>query len=408
MRLALRLAAGVGILGALSLFGCAATVPPSEQYTPDLQWCHNSCDGDHSGWCGLCDQNYTGWRERPMQPELEAEKNSLTVAATTDAELIEFLDYPPRPLAIPETRTSVFGTFTTDAEGRLLILPTNEIRNAENEIYGWLIWVGPTSEPVQWAESITFPDGVEFGGGWTAVSSDGRTATSSDAMVPDQGFIYSRWWIGDDYEAGNYEFAVSLPGGRTETFPFTLGPPQDACPAMGVFVDSWWKEFTPGGDPENRDASERASMMFFSRIVDHGFVTVDLEDAYWVLTVIATRIGDDRELAHGHIEMRSIADFQGKARRYDFGTVGESGTLDYSFLFATPINQLDDYMRTLADNFAAKLIPHARHVCSDWWSGQLEEEARLEEIRTQLELEIIRVRERRAEQEKRLKLEVEH
>lgn len=53
-------------------------------------------------------------------------------------------DYPP-PIAIPEIRLPAFGTITTDAEGRLSILPTNEIRNAENEMYGWRIWVGRTS-----------------------------------------------------------------------------------------------------------------------------------------------------------------------------------------------------------------------------------------------------------------------
>ncbi len=62
--------------------------------------------------------------------------------------------------------------------------------------------------------------------------------------------------------------------------------------------------------------------------------------------------------------------------------------------------------RQLADKFAAVLIPHARQACSDWWSGQLEEEARLEEVRSQLEEEIRRVRKRRADHEKRLELDV--
>ena len=33
-----------------------------EQYIPDLEWCRKSCDNDHSGWCGLCDEEYAGWR----------------------------------------------------------------------------------------------------------------------------------------------------------------------------------------------------------------------------------------------------------------------------------------------------------------------------------------------------------
>jgi hypothetical protein len=71
----------VWVLVACFLSGCAKPVPQlpsvrtdSDQYIPDLQWCHKSCYEDHSGWCGLCDQKYTGWRERPIQPELETEE----------------------------------------------------------------------------------------------------------------------------------------------------------------------------------------------------------------------------------------------------------------------------------------------------------------------------------------------
>ncbi len=46
-------------------------LPGSEEYIPPVEWCHKSCDEDHSGRCGLCDENYTGWRELPIQPEFE-------------------------------------------------------------------------------------------------------------------------------------------------------------------------------------------------------------------------------------------------------------------------------------------------------------------------------------------------
>ena len=36
--------------------------PDGEQYIPDLEWCQKSCDNDHSGWCGLCDEEYPDWR----------------------------------------------------------------------------------------------------------------------------------------------------------------------------------------------------------------------------------------------------------------------------------------------------------------------------------------------------------
>ena len=60
-----------------------------------------------------------------------------------------------------------------------------------------------------------------------------------------------------------------------------------------------------------------------------------------------------------------------------------------------------------ADLAAAVFLPHARQLCADMSATLLEEEAKLERIRDQLTEEIIRVRERRAEQEKHLKLEVE-
>lgn len=60
-----------------------------------------------------------------------------------------------------------------------------------------------------------------------------------------------------------------------------------------------------------------------------------------------------------------------------------------------------------ADRAAAVFLPHVRQLCADMSATLLEEEAALERIRDQLTEEILRVRERRAEQEKRLKLEVE-
>ena len=60
-----------------------------------------------------------------------------------------------------------------------------------------------------------------------------------------------------------------------------------------------------------------------------------------------------------------------------------------------------------ADWAASVFLPHARQLCADMNVTLLEEEAALERIRDQLTEEIIRVRERRAEQEKQLKLEVE-
>jgi hypothetical protein len=328
-------------------------------------------------------------------------------STVSDAESIQTVtDYPP-PIAIPEIRLPVFGSVTTDAEGRLSILPANEIRNAENEMYGWRIWVGRTSEPVQWTERLTAPVGVEMAGGRDVnISDDRRTIEFANAMVPEQGFIFSQWALGADEAPGRYEIAVELPDDRIEKFSFTLGHPEDACPAMKILLNWWRAKHSLEGDPGNRDVSDRVLGVFGTRLARHGFVAADLEDAYWYVMASAARRSDDREVAYGHIVMRAIADFQGKARRYS-STTNFTGRIDYGILFDSPVSGLDEFVRTLADRFAAVLLPHAREACADWWSGQLEEEARLKEIRIQLEEEINRVRRRRAENEKRLELEVD-
>jgi len=340
----------------------------------------------------------------------DIEPRVISPEAITSSELesIEALtDYPP-PIAIPKNRLSVFGTITTDAEGRLSVRRDDEIRNAENEMYGWRIWVGPTSEPVQWTERLTAPVGVEMtGDSPIAISGEGRVATIAGAMVPDQGFIHSQWVLGADEAPGRYEMAVSLSDGRTEEFSFTLGHPQDACPSMKIMLNWWWAKYSLAGDPGNRDVTERVMEVLGTRLARHGFVSVDLEDAYWYVMASAARRSDNREIAYGHIVMRAIADFQGKARRYRFNNSNFTGMIDYGILFDHPVSSLDEFVRTLADKFAAVLSPHARQACSDWWSGQREEEARLEEIRTQLEEEILRVRKRRAGYEKRLELDVD-
>jgi hypothetical protein len=336
----------------------------------------------------------------------EPSANSPDSIILSDAEPMEALTDGSPPIAIPEIRLPVFGSVTTDAEGRLSILPADEIRNAENERYGWLIWAGRTSKPVQWTESLTAPVGVEMTGAPNVtLSDDKRTATFVNAMVPDQGFIFSQWALDADEAPGRYEITVSLPSGRSEMFSFTLGHPQEACPSMRVLLNWWRAKHSLEGDPGNRDVSDRVMSVFGTRLARHGFVTADLEDAYWYVMASAARRSDDREIAYGHIVMRAIADFQGKARRYS-STTSFTGMVDYGILFESTVSRLDEFIRTLADKFAAVLTPHARQACSDWWNGQLEEEARLEEVRTQLEEEIKRVRKRRAEHKKRLELDV--
>jgi len=370
------------LLGAFFLLGCAANIPDAE----------------------LRVANPNAITDSALEPH--ATSPDAIIAADVEA-LKALADYPP-PIALPKTRLSAIGNITTDAEGKLSILPAKEIRNAENSMYGWRVWVGAEEEPVQWTEILDAPVGVEVAGDSNIVTSDDRRRTAFEgAMVPDQGFIYSQWVLGADEVPGRYEISVSLPGGRSEKFSFTLGHPQDACPSMKVMLNWWGARHSLEGDPENRDVSDRVMRVFGARLARHGFAIADLEDAYWYVMASAARRSDDRATVYGHLVMRAIADFQGKARRYSSTTSNFTGLVDYGVLFDAPVSMLDEFIRTLADKTAAVLTPHARQACSDWWTGQVEEEARLEGIRTQLEEEILRVRERRAEHEKRLNLEVD-
>jgi hypothetical protein len=108
-------------------------------------------------------------------------------------------------------------------------------------------------------------------------------------------------------------------------------------------------------------------------------------------------------IAIGHVRMRAIADFQGKARRYQFHT-SSGETIDHQYLFETRIDEMDSAAATVADSIAANLSPHARRMCDDWSTGQLGEEARLERIREELVAEIKEVRRQRAEREKQRKV----
>jgi len=343
----------------------------------------------------------------PAASRLDSLEASPAETATDASESEPALTDIPPPIAIPKTRLSVFGDVATDPVGQLTFRRVEEIRNAENEMYGWLIWVGPLDEPVRWTETLTAPIGVELPrDAHVGISQDGRRAVFNGAMVPDRGFIHSEWRLGANEAPGRYEIAVSLPDGREEGFSFVLGSPQESCPAMKVLLNWWRAKHSLAGDPENRDVSDRVLKVFGTRLTRHGFAIADLEDAYWYVIASAARRSDDRSVAYGHIVMRAIADFQGKARRYSSTTTNLTGLVDFGILFEAETSRLDESIRSLADRFAAVLTPHARSACADWWSGQREEEARLEGIRKQLEDEIVRVRERRAEREKRLELEV--
>ncbi len=102
----------------------------------------------------------------------------------------------------------------------------------------------------------------------------------------------------------------------------------------------------------------------------------------------------------GALRVDLFTDPEADEPKHRFGSIGNLGsTWESNFEIAA----------ARAADWAARIfLPHARQLCADLNATLLEEEAALERIRDQLTEEILRVRERRAEQEKKLELEVEH
>jgi hypothetical protein len=391
---------GIVFLIALLLLGCAAAVPPAENPAPAA----------------------------PYPALLGVVRDAVGIRRfVTPAEVV------------PEAPRSVFGILSIDSAENPRFVPAIEVPNVENQTYGWFIWVGDSTQPVRWTATFTRSDAYVSGdavepeasifnpedaGSYLtqdgtsvrrlneSIAPDGRSAITEGESVPVQGFISHAWRIEAGTPPGRYQMAVAVSDGRTEVFPFILGQPRDAdqsagfCPYVDVYLDWWWAKLQPGGDPSGRDLSGRVMTTFGIGLLDHGFILREgVEDAYWQVTVLASKTLMDQEMAHGYVRMRAVADFQGKVRRYTHYTPGE--TFDYGVLFEKPISDLDAYIRGRADDFADKLLPHARHMCADWTSGRLEEQARLERIRAKLTEEIERVRRARAEWEHRKTLEIE-
>jgi hypothetical protein len=346
---------------------------------------------------------------------------------------------------VPEARTPVFGILTTDAAGDPQFVAAAEVPNVESQSYGWFIWVGDSTQPVRWTErsSLTRPpargSAVESkpsifssdNGGMaisqaqtrvhleiTSISPDGSAAITRAKSTPLDGFIWNSWVVEPGDPPGRYEIAVSLSGGRTETFSFALGQPQgthpsiEFCPYMDVYLNWWWAKHTLDGGPDESDISARALTVFSETLMlEHAFSLVEkVEDAYWVASATARRNVMNPEMAHRYVKMRTLSQFQGKAVRPTNFTPGD--TIDPGFLFEVPLAELDAYIRGMAHRFADRLFPHARRLCAEWRGGQLKEDAPFERIREELTEDIERVRRERVaservESERRKLLELE-
>jgi len=332
---------------------------------------------------------------------------------------------------VPEARTSVFGILTVDAAGNPQFVAATEVPNVAKQAYGWFIWVGGSTQRVRSTEIFTLTrpparrrtvesersifrpgnegmvitrdqTGVRTEN--TSISPDGRTGIRQIESIPLGGFIWSGWDVEPGDPPGSYEIAVSLPGGRTETFPFSLGQPKvsdqsfQSCPYMDVYVDRWWAKHTLDGDPGESDVSARALMVFTETLtLDHPFLLVEeVEDAFWVASATVSENVMNPEMTHRYVKIRTLAQSQGEAVRPTY--FGD--TIDYGFLFEAPFAERDAYIRGLAHRFADRLLPYAHRLCADWKSVRLEEEARPERIREELIEEIEQVRRERVERER--------
>lgn len=311
---------------------------------------------------------------------------------------------------LPTERASRFGMLTTDSTGAPIFEAVTEVPHVANATVGWILSVGESTRPVQWKEVLAGP----LDGGAAAVEPAFPAALQGET-VPLGGFIYHQRVLAATAPPGRYSLTVTLGDGRREEFTFVLRPPRageesaEPCPYLKTYLNQWRREDAEGTDPGGRDLSEGVMALFARTLfVEHGFEAADdVNDAYWKVDTVALQSMKDPSVAHGLIHMRTFADFIGRAVRTSHGVPGE--LIDYQLLFEQPVVEMPYFTRRLADDFAAKLLPHARHMCRDWSTGQLEEEARLERVREELTDEIKRIRKERAEleQRKRLKLEIE-
>lgn len=176
------------------------------------------------------------------------------------------------------------------------------------------------------------------------------------------------------------------------------------CPYMKVYVDLWPGNLrSVGGDPDSPDLTNRVLEVMGEGLLDHGFRHAELDEAYWTLEGKIAKPPNNSQVAFGSVRMRTFADFQGKPVRHALGMPGE--LRDYHWIFLQPVFFLDNFVRDLSNSFGEKLFPHAYHMCVDWKSGQLEEEARLERIREELVAEMERIR--RERQRRQLEIEVD-
>jgi hypothetical protein len=177
---------------------------------------------------------------------------------------------------------------------------------------------------------------------------------------------------------------------------------------VGDLLDGTWFQ-------ENR-AKKRQDLLAHKlrRLLNQaGFRTVGTTGAFpsWVVH------SDSIEAPNGNIawsilmrRLPTITD-EGALLFRKFSFIEENGRPmeleNFTLLGVIRPHEIDDHLLEFSESLVRIRVNTVQNQCADMGTTLLEEEAELEGIRDQLTEEIIRVRERRAEQEKQLELEVE-
>jgi len=135
---------------------------------------------------------------------------------------------PGTPAAV--TRNAVFGIMVNDAAGEQQFVPTDSVPNVEGQLCGWFIYVGDSSQPVKFTETITLTQPASSPGpsgsppsGVSALAAQPEVVQRE--YVPHDGEIGDFWAVARGDITGHYTVVVKLEGGREERFSYELVAP---------------------------------------------------------------------------------------------------------------------------------------------------------------------------------------
>lgn len=127
-----------------------------------------------------------------------------------------------RPLKV---EFAAFGTERFDDDGYAFV-ETDQIANAPDTPFGWRMQIatGDDAERVVVKEVLVLPKAPEFWGisSATTLSEDRTTATTTEVLQPQGGWIGNTWEVSPGDPSGPYRIEVYLNGEHAKTFHFTV------------------------------------------------------------------------------------------------------------------------------------------------------------------------------------------